>query len=60
MITNWLNHQPPGWWRNNRGAGLLVADRAAVGPTSWASETEAGVDAVENHGIGFHLPSLFL
>ena len=58
--TNWSIPQPPGWWRNDRAAGLLVADRATVSATGWASETEASVDAVKNHGIGFHLPSLFL
>ena len=52
--------RPPGWWRNDRVADLFVADRPAVSATGWAGETEAGVNAVENHGIGFHLPSLFL
>ena len=58
--TNWSMLRPPGWWRNDRVADLFVADRATVGATGWSSETEAGVDAVKNHGIGFHLPSLLL
>jgi len=60
MSTNWSTARPPGWWRNDQTDGLLVADRATVGTTGRASEAEAGVDAVKNHSICFHLPSLFL
>ena len=58
--TNLSIPQPPGWWRNDGGADLFVSDRATVGATGWAGETEAGVHAVENHGIRLHFPSLFL
>lgn len=45
------------------GAGvgeLFVADGTAVGAAGGSGETKTSVDPVENDGIGFHFPSLFL
>ena len=59
MSMSWSRVGLPSWWRRENGK-LLVADGATVGSTSGSGKAEAGVNAIENDGIGFHLPSLFL
>ena len=39
---------------------LLIADGATVGPAARSGEAKAGIYAVEDDGIGFYFPRLFL
>jgi len=39
---------------------LLVADGAAVGPAAGSGEAKTGIYAVEDDGVGFYFPRLFL
>ena len=39
---------------------LLVADGAAVGPAAGSGEAKAGIDPIEDDGVGLYFPSLFL
>ena len=39
---------------------LLVADGAAVGPAAGSGEAKTGIDPIEDDGVGFYFPRLFL
>ncbi len=39
---------------------LLVADGAPVGPTAGSGEAKTGIDPIEDDGVSFYFPGLFL
>ena len=39
---------------------LLVADGAPVGPAARSGEAKTGINPIEDDGVGFYFPSLFL
>ena len=39
---------------------LLVADGATVGPAAGSGEAKTGIDPIEDDGVSFYFPSLFL
>ncbi len=43
-------------WRKD----LLIADGASVGPAARPSEAKTRIDSIEDDGVSFYFPSLFL